>query len=255
QTLTGNAVLQLVNPLNEKPVYDWKATKDFDRTFIIEGEQSVVLSWRFKIPDLADVPVIQHTVLASAGKHSDAERAAAPVVSNRMLVTETMPMPLKGKETKTFEMERLTKVQSPTLSHQSITLEFTSNPAWYAVQALPYLMEYPYECTEQIFSRYYANTLATSVANAHPKIKTVFDQWRGTDALESNLMKNQELKSALLAETPWVLNAQSESDQKKQIALLFDLNRMAQEQAEALKKLADRQLPGGGFAWFPGGRD
>ena len=255
KTLTGSAVLQLVNPLNEQPVYDWKANSDFDRTFVIEGNQSVVLSWRFDIPDLAEVPVIQHTVLAKAGKQSDAERDAAPVVSNRMLVTETMPLPLKGNETKTFTMERLTKVNSPTLSHHNVTLEFTSNPAWYAVQALPYLMEYPYECTEQIFSRYYANSLATTVANAHPKIKTVFEQWKGTDALESNLTKNQELKSALLEETPWVLNAQSESDQKKQIALLFDLNRMAQEQAVALQTLEKRQLPNGGFSWFPGYRD
>ena len=41
----------------------------------------------------------------------------------------------------------------------------TSNPAWYAVQALPYLMEYPYECNEQTFSRYYANALASHIAN------------------------------------------------------------------------------------------
>ena len=86
------------------------------------------------------------------------------------------------------------------LSHH----KFTQNPAWYAVQALPYLMEYPYECTEQIFSRFYANSLATNVANAHPKIKTVFERWKNTDvkALQSNLTKNQELKTALLAETP-----------------------------------------------------
>src|SRR5690606_23852179 len=116
---------------------------------------------------------------------------------------------------------------------------------WYAVQALPYLMEYPYECNEQIFSRYYANSLATSVANSHPKIKAVFDKWRdfsppiggagGGDALLSNLSKNQELKTALLQETPWVLQAQSEEQQKQNIALLFDLNRMAYEQEASLK--------------------
>ena len=105
----------------------------------------------------------------------------------------------------------------PTLRHQGLTLEFTQNPAWYAVQALPYLMEYPYQCTEQVFSRFYANALATSVANSHPKIKSVFDKWRDydPDALMSNLSKNQELKTVLLEETPWVLQAQSEELQKK----------------------------------------
>jgi uncharacterized protein YfaS (alpha-2-macroglobulin family) len=138
-----------------------------------------------------------------------------------------------------------------------MTLEFTSNPAWYAVQSLPYLMEYPYECTEQIFSRYYANTLATSVANSSPQIKKVFDSWKNItpEALKSNLAKNEELKYALLEETPWVLQAQSEAQQKKNIGLLFDLNRMSNELDKALKTMEKRQSRDGGFAWFPGGKD
>ena len=59
-----------------------------------------------------------------------------------------------------------------------LTLEFTSNPAWYAIQALPYMMEYPYECAEQVFDRFYANSIATHIANSYPKIKAVFDRWK-----------------------------------------------------------------------------
>jgi hypothetical protein len=59
----------------------------------------------------------------------------------------------------------------------------------------------------------------------------------------------------LLEETPWVLAAQNEALQKKNIGLLFDLNKMANEQAVAMKKMQERQLPNGGFEWFPGGRD
>jgi uncharacterized protein YfaS (alpha-2-macroglobulin family) len=141
------------------------------------------LAWRFKVPDVADVPVIEHTVIATAGNFSDAERSAAPVLSNRMLVTETLPLPVRGGQTKNFVLNSLKGNNSTTLRHQGMTLEFTQNPAWYAVQALPYLMEYPYECNEQIFSRYYANSLATSVANSHPKIKTVFDRWRNYEPM------------------------------------------------------------------------
>jgi len=215
------------------------------------------LAWRFKVPDVADLPVIEHTIIATAGNFSDAERSAAPVLSNRMLVTETLPLPVRGGQTKNFTLNSLKTNNSTTLRHQGMTLEFTQNPAWYAVQALPYLMEYPYDCNEQVFSRYYANSLATSVANSHPKIKQVFDRWRNyePDALKSNLSKNQELKTALLEETPWVLNAQSEEQQKQNIALLFDLNRMAYEQEAAIKKLQERQLSNGGWGWFPGDRD
>jgi uncharacterized protein YfaS (alpha-2-macroglobulin family) len=60
-----------------------------------------------------------------------------------------------------------------TLSQHAVTVEYTSNPTWYAVQALPYLMEFPYECAEQVFNRYYANTLATHIANATPKLNAI----------------------------------------------------------------------------------
>jgi uncharacterized protein YfaS (alpha-2-macroglobulin family) len=130
----------------------------------------------------------------------------------------------------------------------------TSNPAWYAVQALPYLMEYPYECYEQTFSRYYSNSLASHIANSNPRIKEVFYKCKGNDALLSNLEKNQELKSILIQETPWVRDAQSETEQKKRIALLFDINKMSNELQRARQKLRLGQLGNGAWSWFEGGR-
>jgi len=256
-TLSGNAELQLVNPMDAIPVFKWLDNPQFNQNFKVEAGQSARLAWTFKVPDVTEVPVIEHTVMAVAGEFSDAERSVVPVLTNRMLVTETMPLPVKGGERKEFVFGSMQRNTSNTLSHERYTLEFTSNPVWYAVQSLPYLMEYPYDCTEQIFSRYYANSLATSVANSHPNIKQVFDSWKFMDeeALQSNLHKNEELKSALIEETPWVMAAQSEDEQKKNIALLFDLNRMGNEQALAMKKLQERQSNDGGFAWFPGGRD
>jgi hypothetical protein len=178
-----------------------------------------------------------------------------PILTNRMLVTETMPLPVRKSGTTKFAMGRLKNNDSKTLKHHKYTLEFTSNPAWYAVQALPYIMEYPYECAEQTFSRYYANILATHIANSDPKIKRVFEIWRNTpnsDVLLSNLEKNQELKALMLQETPWVLEAQNETERKHRIALLFDLNRMSMESKSALKKLEEQQKYNGGWAWFKG---
>src|SRR5690606_18024026 len=155
---------------------------------------------------------------------------------------------------RTFVLDKLKNVASTTLSHQKLTLEMTSNPAWYAVQALPYLMEYPYDCNEQIFSRYYANALASHIANSNPRIKEVFDQWASQEALISNLEKNEELKSILIEETPWLRDAQSETEQKKRIALLFDMNKMSNELQSAQRKLQNNQMSNGAWAWFEGGR-
>jgi len=71
----------------------------------------------------------------------------------------------------------------------------------------------------------------------------------------SNLEKNSELKSAILEETPWVRQAKSETEQKKRIALLFDLNKISNETASVLEELGRRQMPSGAFPWFTGGRE
>ncbi len=164
-----------------------------------------------------------------------------------MLVTETMPLPISGKGTENFKFDKLIESsKSKTIKSYRLTLEFTSNPAWYAVQALPYLVENPHESSDGLFSRYYANTLASYIANSNPKIKQVFENWKNLtpDALLSNLEKNQELKAVLLAETPWVMEARNETERKKRIALLFDLNRMADEQQVFAGKATGRcRLP------------
>src|SRR5690606_22775135 len=130
------------------------------------------------------------------------------------LVTETLPVWVKEGQTKTFTLDKLANTTSETRKNHSLTFEFTANPAWYAIQALPYMMEYPYECMEQTFSRYYANAIATFVINSNPKIKRVFDAWKSEqngEAFLSKLEQNQELKSVLIEETPWVLDAQNET--------------------------------------------
>jgi hypothetical protein len=59
----------------------------------------------------------------------------------------------------------------------------------------------------------------------------------------------------LLQETPWVLQAKSEAQQKKNIALLFDLVRMSSELTKSITKLKELQSANGGFVWFKGGPD
>ncbi len=219
--------------------------------FTVAAKGNTQVTWILSITN--DINAVQYEIVAKSGNFSDGELHALPVLTNRMLVTETLPMWIKSNESRTFTLDKLKTSTSTTLKHHKLTLEMTSNPAWYAVQALPYLMEYPYECNEQTFSRYYANALASHIANSNPRIQEVFKQWASLDVLMSNLEKNQELKSLLIQETPWLRNAQSETEQKKRIALLFDLNKMNRELKSAKRKLKNAQLSNGGWAWFKGG--
>ena len=114
-----------------------------------------------------------------------------------------------------------------------MTLELTGNPIWYAVQALPTLTQPTNDNVISWFASYYSNTLAYYIATANPRIQKVISQWKaqgGTaSTLYSNLQKNQELKNILLEETPWVLAAENETEQKQRLSLLFDMNRATQQ--------------------------
>ncbi len=259
KALSGNAMLQLQDATTGKDITNellfLRQAQDDNQgilPFSVEKQGNTQVTWNLHIPDHVDA--LQYKIVAQAGEFSDGEQNALPVLSNRMLVTETLPMWIKSNETRTFTLDKLKTNTSATLKHHKLTLEITSNPAWYAVQALPYLMEYPYECNEQNFSRYYANALASHIPNSNPRIKEVFDQWRNSDALLSNLEKNEELKSLLIQETPWLRDAQSETEQKKRIAMLFDMNKMTNELQNSLKKLEQNQMGSGAWAWFNGGK-
>ncbi|MGB3151099.1 MAG: carboxypeptidase-like regulatory domain-containing protein [Maribacter sp.] len=271
KNLAGFGQLELTDATTGKSIDSLLKNTKKTQEFSVATKGSTQLSWDISIPK--GIQAVQYKIVAQAGDFSDGEQSVLPVLTNRMMVTETMPMWVRSNQTKTFTLEKLastplsqhlsgTERSRSTLSHHKLTLEITSNPAWYAVQALPYLMEYPYECNEQTFSRFYANSLASHIANSNPRIRTVFDQWANSDtstgsssALLSNLEKNQELKSLLIQETPWLRDAQSETEQKKRIALLFDLNKMQNEKEMALQKLKSNQMSSGAWPWFKGGRE
>ncbi|MDO7170769.1 alpha-2-macroglobulin family protein [Mariniflexile sp. AS56] len=251
--LSGNAILMLTDAILGNAIDTKLGNSANNQSFTVDAKGNTQVSWSLSIPD--DVDAVQYKILAKSGTFSDGEQNALPVLSNRMLVTETLPMWIRSNETRTFTLNKLKTNTSTTLKNHKLTLEITSNPAWYAVQALPYLMEYPYDCNEQTFSRYYANALASHIANSNPRIQEVFNQWKSQDALISNLEKNEELKPIFIQETPWLRDAQSETEQKKRIALLFDLNKMNNELQLAQRKLENNQMRSGAWAWFNGGRE
>lgn len=225
-----------------------------DQPFALEPGTSKSFFWRLTVPD-GQGP-IQYKAVGASEKLSDGEEAAIPVLSKRVLVTESISLPIRGPATKTFDFKKLQEsAKSDTLRHQTLSVQMTSQPAWYAVMALPYLMEYPHECSEQTFNRLYANALARHVANSDPKIRRVFDQWKNTPALDSPLTKNQDLKAVMLEETPWLQDAVKESEARRNVGVLFDGNRLDAEAARTFGKLAQMQYPDGAWPWFPGGRE
>ncbi|MEO6732277.1 MAG: alpha-2-macroglobulin family protein [Ferruginibacter sp.] len=271
--ITGTATLELLDAATNQPVDGWFKNIFPSQYFTIAAGQSAAVKFPIEIPfnfnSAMTYRIIAKSISSNSsnntplgdGGFSDGEEMALPILTNRMLVTETISLNMRNTNSKNFKFEKLLNSgSSNSIKNHALTVEFASNPAWYVVQALPYLMENPYECADQVFNRYYANSLATHVSNSIPRIKAVFEKWSSlplgdTSAFMSNLQKNEELKLALLQETPWVLDAQNENQQKRNIALLFDLVKMSGEANKSVNKLKEMQSPNGGFVWFKGGPD
>lgn len=224
-----------------------------ERAFALEPGASATVEWRLRVPD--GLGPLTYQATAAAERFTDGEEGGFPVLPRRVTVRETLPLTLRGKKTKSFTFDALAASKaSKTLRHQGLTVQMVPQPAWCAVLSLPYLMEYPHACCEQTFNRYYANALASHVAAGDPKIRAVFDAWKGTDALRSPLERHPALKAVMAEETPWGGVAAGGSEARRNVGALFDEARMKAESQRALASLGEMRLADGTWPWFPGGR-
>jgi TonB-dependent SusC/RagA subfamily outer membrane receptor len=250
---SGMAMLQLFDAVSMESLDEKMLNLDNTKSFTITPKGNTSVTWKIYVPE--GLQGVLYKIVAKAGNFSDGEENILPVLTNNMLVTESIPVWVRENSTKEYTFENLKNNTSTTLRNQQLTFEYTSNPTWLAIQSLPYLMEYEHECAEQTFARYYANALASEILNSNPKIAEVFESWKRSDKPVSKLQQNEELKSVLLAEMPWIVEAQNEEEKKKNIATLFDLQKMKDSQKAILEKLAKKQKTSGGFAWFDDGEE
>jgi len=249
----GKVTLEFFNPVTDELISDIPVPNPV-KDFSLAPDASADASWTFDVP--VGIDLLGVRIVAQSGVFSDGEQHALAVLPNRMLVTESMRLDVNGNQTKTFAMDRLLQNRSQTLQNYRLTLEFTSNPAWYAVQALPVLGQPLSDNAVSWFASWYANTLGAHIGKAYPKVLAIVEAWKkqggSKETFLSNLEKNRELKNVLLEETPWVLEATTESEQKEKLSLLFDLNRSRNLTRDALDKLEELRTSQGGWSWFKG---
>lgn len=247
-TLLSTVRLSLINPETNQAL---PGVDPIELT--IEAKSTATAVW--KLPALGHIDQLICRVEATAGRFSDGEQQWLMVLPDEVLVTETLPMTIKGQELKTFHFDALEEKAAEVETRQ-LTLEFTSNPVWYALQALPVLSEPKNESSIDYFMAWYANAYAAQLLKQQPELveglKQLLKNEDPASLMKSPLSKNEELKQFMLNETPWLLEANNETEQMRRIALLFDENQQVQQRELYLKKLKELQQPSGAFTWYPG---
>ncbi|MBR0269896.1 MAG: alpha-2-macroglobulin, partial [Prevotella sp.] len=247
KAVKGTALIELVDPETEKVVYSQS------RPFSVEAGKTASVSFDVDAssPRLADQSLLVCRVSASSNGFSDGEQHYLPILPNRELVINTVPFTQNGPGTKTIDLTTIAgKGQS------DLTVEYTNNPAWLMIQTLPTVAKTSENNAISQAAAFYANSLAAHLLHLSPRIKSTIELWKREAGSETSLMssleKNQELKTMVLDETPWVSEARHESEQKQLLSDYFDENSVSYRLENNLAQLRKLQNSDGSWSWWPG---
>ena len=156
--VNGNARMQIIDPETNKVV--WQKTQGYK----IDAEGSAIVS--FDVSGLKEGVYINKVVAAGNG-YSDGEQHYLPVLSNRELVVNTLPITLHQKGEQNFDLSKLflnkEGKQAKGAEEAKVTIEYTNNPSWLMVKALPAISNPDEEDAISLMSAIYANTITTHI--------------------------------------------------------------------------------------------
>jgi alpha-2-macroglobulin len=196
--------------------------------------------------------LVKVKVLMQTKDFSDGEIKAIPLLPSRIHLVDSKFVALsKDHKSRVMKFDGLlTKDESRVNEKFVVTAE---GQLFYSLlKALPYLIDYPYECTEQTLNRYVSTSMIAGSMSKYPKLaasmKTLSKrktQFESFDELDAN-------RKTLMEETPWLQMSRGGSEEAGLLNML-NPDVVKAEEASSLSKLKKSQLPTGAFPWFPGG--
>ena len=249
QAVSGTARLQLIDPETNKVIDQstQPVTLDVNSTTTVAFVCAPKATW----------PALLIAKCSVEGKtFSDGEQHYLPVLPDVEMVVNTLPFTQNTAGLKEIDLTKMFP-QSRSKDHTpKLTVEYTNHPAWLMIQALPSVAARNDKDVISQATAFYANSLGAFIMKQNPTIKGTIEQWQqemGTEtSLMSSLQKNQDLKSLVIDETPWVMDADREADQKRQLINYFDDNTLQYRLDKNLQNLRDLQNGDGSWSWWPG---
>lgn len=247
---SGTARLTLIDPETGKEVYRK------EKKFNVKAGETTTANFNFDMAKIDNDGLLICRVTAQGHGYSDGEQHYLPVLPDEELVTNTYTFTQNEPGTIDIDLERM----FPTKSHnRKLTVEYTNSPAWLMVQALPNMTTPEGDNAISLATAYYANTLGSYLMHLNPAIKQTVELWQKEDAtkngetsLQSALQKNDNLKQIVLGETPWLMDADQETEQKHMLMNYFNESQLDYRIADNIARLAVLQNTDGSFSWWKG---
>ncbi|MBR5550642.1 MAG: hypothetical protein IKV83_01820 [Muribaculaceae bacterium] len=223
-----------------------KTFATYTQTDTIPAAQSAVANINVIAP--TDASMIGYRIKSYCDNFGDGEQSLIPILPAISPVIEST----------TFYMnpnEKSITIQLPSIPDDArVTLEFCENPTWYAVTALPGLRSGESRTAISAINNIYSTAIADGILRQNPQIANAIYQWQHSDKNDSTLVsmlsRNEDLKNMLLSATPWVQNAESDTERMARLSLLFNKKDIKSALDKNIHQLAILQRNGGGWAWI-----
>ena len=219
------------------------------QNFDVDANAAATLCFAFDLS--TDETLVVCKAMATGSDFADGEQHYLPVLPDREQVVNTRPFTLSGTGTHTID---LTSLYSAGATRTHTTIEYTDNPAWLMIQALPSMANPSGDNAMSLVTAYYANAIAQHIIGSSPAIAQAINLWqqRPDESLTGVLEKNESLKQTVLAETPWLMDAARDTQRMRSLARYLDANQLAASQSSILRRLGDLQDEDGTLAWWKG---
>lgn len=190
-------------------------------------------------------------VTARTDRHSDGELRPVPLLPGRVHLAQSRFTTLKGAITKTLRFDDLARNDDPTRIDDQLVVTLDGQLFYGVLSALPYLVNYPYECTEQTLNRFLATGILSSLYQRYPAVARMAKELARRETRLERWDDADPNRKMALEETPWLREARGGGTDN--LEKVLD-PRVAEAQRKAsLARLAKAQTSLGGFPWFPGG--
>ncbi|MBZ4412299.1 hypothetical protein K8640_29165 [Myxococcus sp. XM-1-1-1] len=251
QQKQGTLTLDIVDPDTRKSLLSEFGVKNASQAFTVAAGRGTSL--RFPLTTPTRVGQVAFRVEARSGDLSDGELRPLPVLPGRVHLAQSRFVTLKGPGSKTMRFDDLKKGGDSTRVNEQLVVTVDTQLFYSALQALPYLVDYPYECSEQTLNRFVSSGILGSLYDKYPAVakmakemsqrETQFETW---DAVDPN-------RKMALEETPWLELAKGGREGNAGLVKVLDPKVARAERDSAMAKLRKAQTSSGGFPWWPGG--
>ncbi|WP_156307044.1 alpha-2-macroglobulin family protein [Sphingobacterium endophyticum] len=240
----GIASIELINPINNENISQYFLKDSTKVTFSVDSKNNSLVEWRLKIPE--GFENIRVKIVAGSNQLSDGEQSDIPILSNKILITDTEKIILKSNEEKSFQ------ILSQGKDNIQAKIQVQSNPILEVISGLEYLASYPYECTEQLSSRWFSLKMIQYIDKNYPEISNYFKNLK-PNSEQTKLESNLEMSSMKIEEMPWLKTIENDEQKLESLGRLFNSN-IHNELNKIEDKIIKSQSNNGGFPWFEGGK-